>query len=137
MTTANLTGLVIALDERTARLHLRALDAMARELERVQPAQLGAVKLARADLVACLQESGATNAERATGATPQMQPARLPSQTVRRDRGVIEMLTAPEAARRFGVSATYVRRKAADWGGELIEGQWLIPSNRITTRRTP
>jgi hypothetical protein len=111
-----------------------------REVERVQPCatQPGAIRLALADLdePAC-RLCAAVASGRATGATDHLQRGGgWPHTGDRRDEGVSEMLTAPEAARRFGVSAAYVRRKAADWGGELIEGQWRIPSHRIRTRRT-
>lgn len=136
MSAAPLAGYVVMLDERAARLHREALRALLREVERVQPAQRNRVRLALADLDESLRLCAAVASGRATGATDHLQRGGGWPHTGRRDEGVSEMLTAPEAARRFGVSAAYVRRKAADWGGELIEGQWRIPSHRIRTRRT-
>ena len=136
MSATSLVGSVIALDAHAARLHRDGLILLLREVERVQPAQLNSVRHALANVEESLRLCDAVASGAATGATGYVLRGGGWSHTSGRDEGVTEMLTASEAARRFGVSAAYVRRKAADWGGELIEGQWRIPSHRIRTLRT-
>ncbi len=136
MSTAPTAGYVVMLDERSARLHLAALDALERELLRVAPTQLRAVKLARADLVRCLQAHSSTGCATATA---QVQSGAARGNTHRREGNGVsatrDLLSVSEVARQYGISAAYVRRMAPKWNGTQVAGRWLIPTDHITTRR--
>lgn len=138
MSATSTAGYVAMLDEHTARLHLQALELLAREVERVAPSQLKRVNLCRADLVRCLQEHTST---RSGAATTYVRSTTSAGDTAHREGlGVAparDWLTVSEAARRQGISVAWARRRAPGWGGKLVAGRWQIPAANITPTRRP
>lgn len=127
----------LALDRAEVELVVRALDALARELDRVAPAQLRHLRPLQADCMAFLRAGQPASSGNATGGVRvaavgrTMGTTRVPREN---EEPLAGLVTVPEAARRTGLSAAYVRRRAAVLGYR-VGGRWFIPEDRLAELR--